>query len=297
MTRQIAVLVNPAAGRGRAARLAGPVHDRLTESGATVRLTAGRDADEARDLARALVADGPHQADALVVVGGDGIVSLALDAVAGGDVPLGVVPAGTGNDLVRELGIPQRDPLAAVDVVVAGYTRSLDLGQVGDRWFSTILCSGFDSRVAERVSRMSWPRGRLRYDLAIVAELGVFRPVTFSLELDGVPWHTDAMVVAVGNTASYGGGLRICEGADASDGLLDVTVIAPLTRRQLAMLFPKLSKGTHVTHPAVQTRRAREVSVAAPAITAYADGERVGALPLTVRTVPGALRVFSPPPR
>lgn len=294
MLREIAVLVNPTSGRGRGARLAEPVTERLTEAGIRARWEAGRDADEAADLARRAVARG---VDGLVVVGGDGMAHLALQAVAETGTPLGVIPAGTGNDLARSVGAPVGDPLAAADIVVAGFTRAQDLGRVGSELFSTVLCAGFDSRVAERVAGMTWPRGRLRYDLAVVAELGSFRPQRFVLELDQEEEQAEALLVAVGVTPSYGGGLRICAGADPTDGLLDVAVIGPLARHELVRLFPKLTKGTHVGHPAVTMYRAKTVSVASAGITAYADGERMGPLPLTVECVPGALQVFAPPPR
>ena len=186
MSREIVILVNPTSGRGRGARLADPVTDRLREAGLHARWEAGRDASEAVDLARRAAARG---VDGLVVVGGDGMIHLALGAVAETPTPLAVIPAGTGNDFARSLGIPVRDPLAAADIVVAGYTKAQDLGRVvpgpssigeGSQsqptWFATVLCAGFDSRVAERVARMSWPRGRLRYDVAAAIELGTFRP-------------------------------------------------------------------------------------------------------------------------
>lgn len=294
------VLVNPAAGRGRGARLGEPLAERFREAGIHATVQAGRDAAEAEELAVAAVERG---VDALVVAGGDGMAQIALRAVAGGTTPLGIIPTGTGNDLARELGLPRTDPLAAADIVIAGHIRTIDLGKAADpgktgtRWFSTIACAGFDSRVAERVSAMRWPRGRRRYDLATIAELRVFRPLPFTLELDGEQWQTDAMLVAVGNTASYGGGLRICEGADPADGQFRITVVAPMSIPELVRLFRMHSKGTHADHPAVHTRLAKQVTVATPGITAYADGERVGALPLTFECVPAALPVFVPPPR
>lgn len=269
--------------------------DRLREAGLKARWEAGRDASEAIDLARRAVARG---VDGLVVIGGDGMIHLTLQAVAESSTPLAVIPAGTGNDLARALGIPVNDPLAAADIVVAGHTRAQDLGRssAGD-WFATVLCAGFDSRVAERMTQMTWPRGRMRYDVAVLAELGSFRTQHFVLELDGEEEHADALLVAAGVTRSYGGGLRICEGADPTDGLLDITVVGALPRHELVRMFPKLSKGTHVGHPAVTMYRAKKVNLASADLTAYADGERMGALPFTVECVPGALQVFMPPPR
>jgi diacylglycerol kinase (ATP) len=293
VAREIVVLVNPTSGRGRGARLAEPVTDRLREAGLDARWEAGRDAAEAADMARRAVARG---VDGLVIVGGDGMVRLALDAVAQTSTPLGVIPAGTGNDLARAIGIPVRDPLAAADIVVAGFTRSHDLGRTPDGWFATVLCAGFDSRVAERMQTMTWPRGRMRYDVAVLAELGRFRTQHFVLDLDGEEEHANALLVAVGVTRSYGGGLRICEAADPTDGMLDVTVVGAIRRRELVWMFPKLSKGTHVGHPALTTYRAKKVTLSSDDVTAYADGEPVAPLPLTVECVPGALQVFAPPP-
>ncbi|HEY8455559.1 MAG TPA: diacylglycerol kinase [Actinopolymorphaceae bacterium] len=291
MAREITVLVNPTAGRGRGARLADPVTQRLRDAGLKASWEAGRDASEAADLARRAAARG---VDGLVVIGGDGMIHLTLDAVAESETPLGIIPAGTGNDLARNLGIPLHDPMAATDIVIAGHTSSQDLGRTEVGWFSTVLCAGFDSRVAERVSRMSWPRGRLRYDLATVLELRAFQPRRYELDLDGDSQQTEAMLVAIGVTSSYGGGLRICEGADPADGLFDVVVVRPVTRRVLVRMFPKLSKGTHIGHPAVVQHRASKVRLASDGLVSYADGERMGILPLTIECVPRALRVFGP---
>jgi len=295
MARQVALLVNPAAGRGRGLLLAEFVGDRLRADGDEVRTLVGRDAEEAAAQARSAVAE---QVGALVAVGGDGLVNLALQAVAGTGVPLGVVPAGTGNDVARMLGVPcgrkQQAVAAAVDVIRAGGTRRIDAGRVGDRWFLSVLSSGFDSRVNERANRMTWPPGRARYNLAILAELRVFRPVPFIVTLDDEELRTDAMLVAVGNCQSYGGGMRICPGADVGDGLFDVTILTPLSTITFLRLFPSLFRGEHVRHPAVLTRRAQRVSVSAAGMTAYADGEPVGPLPVTAEVVPNAVTVLVP---
>lgn len=288
------MLTNPTAGRGRGARLAEPVRDHLKTAGIDVRLEYSRGPEHATELAAKAVSDG---VDGLVVVGGDGMVHLVAQAMVGSEVPLGVVPAGTGNDFCRAMGIPRRDPIAATDIVIADQVRTLDAGRASGRYFTTVLCSGFDARVAERTRTMRWPRGRTRYDVALLAELRQLRPVRYTLELDGEPWETEAILVAAGNTRSYGGGLRMCEGADPTDGLLEIAVIAPMSLPELARLFPKLSKGTHVGHPVVQMRRAKRISIAAPGELAYADGERVSALPATVEAVPNAVRVFLPEPR
>jgi len=290
VTRPLALLVNPTSGGGRGGRLLDPVAERLRRSGAEVDVLVGRDGAEALDLLRDRVAAG---VDGVVALGGDGLVNIALQVVGGTDVPLGVVPAGTGNDIARSLGLSAGDATAAVDLVVLGGTRTVDLGRADGRWFAGVLGSGFDSMVNERANRMTWPRGRSRYNLAILAELRTFRPVPFVLELDGVPWSTEAMLVAVGNGSSYGGGMRVCPAARLDDGLLDVTVLGPISKAEFIRVFPTVYKGTHVHHPAVTSRRARMVSLSSEGVTAYADGERVSRLPVTCEAVPGALDVFA----
>jgi diacylglycerol kinase (ATP) len=156
-----------------------------------------------------------------------------------------------------------------------------------------VMAAGFDAIVNERANRMTWPRGQMRYNIATLAELRTFRPLSYTLDLDGQQRRLDAMLVAIGNGPSFGGGLRITEGALLDDGLLDVVIIKPMSKAGLVRTYPKLFKGTHVTHPQYEHHRVRCVTVAAPGIVAYADGERFGALPVTVECVPGALNVLS----
>ena len=288
--REIALLTNPTSGRGRGARHRDAALARLRESGFVVRNLAGRDADEAADLARACVADG---VEALVVCGGDGLVHLGVQAVAGTGVPLGVIPSGTGNDFARYLDLPRTDPVAAADRVIASRRRTIDLARSGDRWFVTVLAAGFDAIVNERANAMTWPRGQMRYNLATLAELRTFRPIHYVLQLDGETVEHEAMLVAVGNGPSFGGGLRITEGALLDDGLLDVVVITRMSKPKLVRSYPRLFTGRIDGVAEYVHRRVRSVTVAAPGIVSYADGERFGPLPLTVECVPGALDVIA----
>ena len=290
MTREIALLTNPTAGKGRARRVRNAALPLLHGAGWRVRSLEGRDADEASDLARKAVADG---VEALVVCGGDGLVHLALQVVGGTDVPLGILPAGTGNDAARSVGIPLRDPAGAAGRLLAWEPRRIDLARSGDRWFVAVLAAGFDAVVNERANQMTWPRGQMRYNLATLAELRTFEPLHYEIDLDGEQLQLQAMLVAVANGPSFGGGLRIAEGAILDDGLLDVVVIGPMSKRELVRTYPKLFRGTHVHHPQFSRHLARRVTVACPGIVGYADGERYGALPLTVECVPQALTVLA----
>ncbi|MEV7137521.1 diacylglycerol kinase [Streptomyces tauricus] len=296
MTSEITLFVNPTAGRGRGARAAQPAASALRAAGFSVRTVLGENARDALTRARAAVAAGTG---ALVAVGGDGMAGLALQAVAGTDTPLGLVAVGTGNDFARSLGLPVRDPAAAGRVVAGalkeGRLRDIDLGRVGGTWFGTVLASGFDSRVNDRGNRMRWPSGRFKYDLAMLAELAAFKPFPYRITLDGGEVREiEATLVAVGNGSSYGGGMQICADADLTDGLFDITVVGACGRASLLRVFPRVYKGTHLSHPMVTTYRAAKVELAAEGITGYADGEPLGPLPLVAECVRGAVRVAGP---
>ncbi|GHH92322.1 diacylglycerol kinase [Streptomyces capillispiralis] len=296
MTSEITLFVNPTAGRGRGARAARPAASALRDAGFSVRTVLGENAGDALARARAAVEDGTG---ALIAVGGDGMANLALQAVVGTGTPLGLIAVGTGNDFARALGMPLREPAAAgrmiADALKCGRVRDIDLGRAGDRWFGTVLASGFDSRVNDRGNRMRLPAGRFKYDLAMVAELAAFRPVPYRITMDGGDVReVEATLVAVGNGSSYGGGMRICPGADLTDGLFDVTVVGDCGRGTLLRVFPTVYRGTHVDHPKVTVFRAARVELEAAGTTGYADGEPLGPLPLGARCVRGAVRVVGP---
>jgi diacylglycerol kinase (ATP) len=298
--RRLALVGNPTAGKGRAKQYATAAAALLRAEGHDVEDLTGASAAESLGRARAAVRAG---VDALVVAGGDGMVHLGVNAVAGTSTPMAVLACGTGNDVATTLDLPVHDLPASVRTVLDGTARRIDAARqvqpagtpmAEDRWFAGVLCGGFDAVVNERANRWRWPKGRLRYDLAIARELPVFRPLAYELELDGEPWTTQAMLVAIGNGPQYGGGMKIAPDASYDDGLLDVVVVGKMSVLGLVRAFPTIFTGQHIHHPAVTVRRARSVRLSASGITAYADGERFGALPLTVEAVPGAVSVLVP---
>lgn len=286
-----AIVVNPTSGKRHGESIAAQAVQRLGNAGHTTTVVQGADAPTARDQLKLAIDGG---IDGVLVVGGDGALHGVLDHVADSDLVFGLIPAGTGNDTARSLGIPVKDTNAAVDLVIAGNVRTIDLARADEAYVATVVASGFDSKVNERANEMTWPRGNMRYNIAMVAELRAFEPLAFTLVLDGKTIDREAMLVAVGNGPSFGGGLRICEGAKMDDGLLDVVVINPVSKPKLLRVFPKLYKGTHTSIPEFERHLVREVTLASPGIVAYGDGERLGALPMTTRICPGALRVFAP---
>jgi diacylglycerol kinase (ATP) len=251
----------------------------------------GSDAQEASaNLAGALRAEPA----AVVAVGGDGTVNVALQLLAGTTTPLGVLPAGAGDDFARALGVPTEAEGAIAGWLRSGQTCRVDLGRCGQRWFATVLASGIDSQVSQRAATMSWPSGRLRYVIATAAELRTFRPVAFELEVDGRSLATPATLVAVANTAFYGGGMKIAPPAVPTDGMLDVVVVGPMSKPKLIRSFPRLYRGTHTGLPEVSLHRGRRVVLRAAGLSGFADGDLVGELPLEVDCIPGALIALGP---
>jgi diacylglycerol kinase (ATP) len=297
---KVTALTNPVSGHGAAIRAAQLAIARLHDRGVLVTEIIGDDAEDARHLVGAELERGT---DAVMVSGGDGVVSNALQVLAGTDVPLGIIPAGTGNDHAREFGIPTKDPEAAADIVADGWTETIDLGRIRDgdsrtkcdKWFGTVAATGFDSLVTDRANRMSWPHGRLRYYIAMVAELSQLRMLPFRMVLDGTrEIDADITLAAFGNTRSYGGGLLICPNADPTDGLLDITMAHSASRTRLVRLFPTVMKGTHVDLDEVSTARAKSIHVECPGINVYADGDFACPLPAEISAVPAALQILRP---
>lgn len=294
---RLLVAVNPAASFGRNRAVGPAVAEALAREGFEVAVLGEPNFELLRREAERAFARGT---DGVVVVGGDGMASLGVNLVAGTAVPLGVVASGTGNDFARGLGLPIDDPAAGIERLIAQLhapARIIDAGVVRqgsvDTWFAGVVSVGFDAVVNERANRMTRPRGPSRYTLAILRELATFRPRSYVLTIDGVRREQRAMLVSVANNSSIGGGMRIVPHADLADGLLDVFIVHPLSRAAFAGVFPKVFAGEHVDHPAVEFLTAREVSVEADDVVAYADGERIGAPPVSIRVVPGALRVLA----
>ncbi|MGA8980148.1 MAG: diacylglycerol kinase family protein [Pedococcus sp.] len=299
MSKRIGLVVNPTSGKNRGGSLGLEVAHRMRAAGHEVLDLSDETYAAARDRALGAMAQG---IDVLAVVGGDGMAHLGLNLAAETTVPLALIAAGTGNDIARGLGLPVHDPVRAADLVTTGVPRAIDAVRHVDehgrtQWFGGVLGAGFDSLVNERANTWPWPKGQLRYNLAILRELPLFRAIPYAVTVDGVRHETRAMLVAVGNGPSYGGGMRVVPDAQMDDGLVDVLVLHEISTVEFLKVFPKVFKGAHVGHPAVEILRGRTVTLEAAGIVAYADGERFAPLPLTVEVVPGAVTVLAPSPR
>lgn len=295
--RTVVIAVNPMASFGHRREVGPLVVERVRAAGHEVIAV-----DEAniellrRETARAVEAG----ADALVVVGGDGMANLGIGIVAQTPVPLGIVPSGTGNDLADGLGIPVGDTEAAISHLLAALERdprTIDAGVVrhGEltTWFGAVLSAGFDATVNERANLMTRPRGRSRYVFALLRELATLAPRPYRIVVDGETIETEAMLVSVANNRSLGGGMRIVPHAALDDGRLDLFVVRRMSRLRFLRLFPTVFRGEHADLPEVSFRSLTTVSIEAEGVVAYADGERIGPLPVEVSVVPGALRVLA----
>lgn len=297
-SRHIVVAINPSASFGKNVSAGELTVSKLEQAGFTVTALRAESFDLLKGMVNRALALTP---DALVVVGGDGMVSLAVNAVAQTSIPFAVVPAGTGNDLARGIGIPVGDINASIDHLLQSLFREperLDLGRITStdgstvRWFASILSAGFDAVVNERANAMTWPKGKSRYTLALLRELFAFQAVEYQLTVSGKTRNEKAMLISVANNTSMGGGMKVAPDASMRDGLLDVFVLRPLSKIRFLRLFPRVFAGTHVGEPEVLIERCTQVTIDAPGIVAYADGERVWELPVNVDVVPAAVRIF-----
>jgi YegS/Rv2252/BmrU family lipid kinase len=304
----VCLIVNPAAGGGRAGRLAPAVERALRGHDLGVRRADTRDLTHARELAREAAAGG----ETIVALGGDGLIGVLADTLR--DIPgavLGVVPGGRGNDLARVLGIPD-DTDGAAAIVAAGHTQPVDLGLVasqnaagagqdgaGDgQAFVGIASAGFDSdanRIANEAP--SW-LGGLVYLYGAFRALVAWRPARFEIELDppGERRVFSAFSVGAANSKAYGGGMHAAPDAMLDDGMLDVVVLESIGKLAfVTRILPRVFKGTHVRDPAVKVFRARELLLSADRpFTMYADGDPIGELPVRVRALSGAVTMLTP---
>lgn len=284
MTVAATLVTNPSSGGGRSAEAAQRVLDALRAHGWRVRAVRSRDAEDAVRIGAEADPD-----EVVVSLGGDGTHALVARGVLGSGALLAPLPGGRGNDLVRALGAPH-DPVQAALSLGTAVERRVDVGLAGGTPYLGVLSIGY-SASASRIALESKVRGPFAYHLAALRALRERWPREYVLTVDGVERRWIGVELAVGSSGWYGGGLQVCPGAVLDDGLLDVTcVTAP--RRQLPRLLSDMFSGTHVRRPGVQVFRARQLRVAGEG-EVWADGDRLGELPLSVEVRPSCLRVLA----
>lgn len=288
----VAVIVNPIAGKGNGATLGKRILSELKSRGMHARLfETQREGDGAGQARRALEAG----AELVICVGGDGTLSEVVGELAGRDIPLIIVPAGTGNDFARAFGLP-REPLEALRRQLDGRRERIDLGAVNGRAFLNVSGSGFDVDVLRKVSQLrSVYPGEKAYRKAVVAVLGHYRPFEAELSVDGGAWEpVRATIVEIANGRYIGGGMHVAPGARFDDGLLDVVVVGRVWGWAIPLLLPLFILGAHVHLPIARVRRAKRVALRRAGMVVNIDGRLEAMDEARFEILPGALAVMKP---
>jgi diacylglycerol kinase (ATP) len=287
------VVINPVSGSGKGAILGAETAGFFSERRLSYQIITATSADKLRSNLSEFLDSNVGLIEGVVAVGGDGLVHLVLQMVVPRNIAFAAIPAGTGNDFVRALGWHLDEIKTQLKAVVSKPPSAIDLGLVDSEWFGAVLSTGFDSVVNEKANKMNWPKGPMKYNLAIAMELPKFRPLRYTIELENQIIETEAMLIAVGNGSSYGGGMKVCPEAVMTDGLFDVMVLRPVSKVEFVRVFPTVFSGKHVEHKQVDIYRTKRVSLHAPAV-AYADGERIGGLPVRAECIAGAGLSWTP---
>lgn len=295
--KPIGVLVNPAANRGRGNLVGEQVFAQLAKAGvAAINLTA----DSATAAAKkAQIAISDQEISGVIAVGGDGTTQLGVNICVPNQIPLGIVPAGSGNDQARELSIELGNPKAAIDNILESLTtpRRVDVMRVAteDRelWSLGSISAGFDAICAKRANGLKWPKGPNSYVAAMLLELPSFRPIEYHVTADGEHRTFKAMLCGVANVKNFGGGMRISPHSDITDGELEVFILHEVSRPRLLKIFPTVYQGGHLKFPEVEIFKAKSIRIENASYPISCDGEIVGQAPFSAEVHPGALQVFS----
>ena len=285
-----ALVINPVSGQGKGTTIGTYVAGFLSQRKIDYTIVTGNSSIALTDHFQVFIDKNPN-CEGVIAVGGDGLLHILLQRIVPAQIPFTLIPAGTGNDFVRTLGWDLQEIDEQLNSVLTTEPSAIDLGLVDGEWFGAILSTGFDSVVNEKANTMQWPKGPMKYNAAIAIELPRFKPRHYEITLDDRTMSTEAMLIAVSNGRSYGGGMLVCPNASISDGYFDVMVLHPVTKLEFLKVFPKVFAGTHVTHPAVEIVRSKTIRIESKAV-AYADGERIGQLPVVAECIKGAVQTW-----
>lgn len=285
-----ALVINPLSGHGKGTTVGTYVAGYLNQHQKKFTIVTGNSPKAMSDHLRTFLQKNPG-CEGVIAVGGDGLMHIILQITVPHQIPFAIIPAGTGNDFVRTLGWSMDSLNEQLSTITTTQPLSIDLGLVDGEWFGAILSTGFDSIVNEKANTMKWPKGPMRYNAAIALELPRFKPRHYAITLDDRAISTQAMLIAVSNGRSYGGGMLVCPEADINDGFFDVMVLHPISKLEFIKVFPQVFAGTHVNHPAVEIVRSKSVRIESDAV-AYADGERIGQLPVAAECIHDAAQTW-----
>jgi diacylglycerol kinase (ATP) len=285
-----ALVTNPISGQGKGTTVGNHVAGYLNQCGVDFTIVSGNSSRDLEEHLRIFL-ENNSDCTGVIAVGGDGLMHLILQVIVPLNIPFALIPAGTGNDFQRTLGWDLDSVDAQLERVITTQPSPIDLGIVDGEWFGAILSSGFDAVVNEKANTMKWPKGPMKYNAAIAIELPRFKPRHFEIILDDRTISTEAMLIAVANGRSYGGGMQVCPNAKIDDGLFDVMVLHPVSKLEFVKVFPRVFAGNHLSHPAVEIVRSKSVRIESEAV-AYADGERIGQLPVSAECISSAVHTW-----
>jgi len=277
------LLINPNSGNGRGEKVGRIVKEELAALDIQYIDISANNAKQCQEnLKNGLTSSQSYEG--LFLVGGDGTLNIAIQEIVNTGLGVALIPAGTGNDFARTLNLNLKDPRQLISYYLSNKPALVDVGKVGERYFVDVLSTGFDSMVNEKANAMRRIKGRAKYNLSILLVLSTFKPKNYEFSIDGVAFENKAMLIAVSNGISYGGGMKVTPDAKLDDGLFDILILTPVSRFEFLRVFPKVFSGKHITHPAVKISRGKSVEINSDAV-AYADGERIGSLPIKASVV------------
>jgi diacylglycerol kinase (ATP) len=295
--KPIGVLVNPAANRGRGNQVGEQVFAALAKAGIPAINLSAESALAAASKAQIAISD--QEISGVIAVGGDGTAQLGVNICVPNQIPLGLVPAGSGNDQARQLKIELGNPQAAIDNILQSITSPMrvDVMRVAtlerEFWSFGSISAGFDAICAKRANGLKWPKGPNSYVAAMLLELPSFKPIEYRLTVDGEHRAVRAMLCGVANVQNFGGGMRISPQSDHQDGELEVFILHEVSRPRLLKIFPTVYQGEHVKFPEVEIFKAKSIRIENDNYPLSCDGEIVGTAPFSVQIHPGALQLFS----
>lgn len=277
------LLINPNSGNGRGEKVGRIVKEELAALDVEYIDISANSAMQCQENLRSRLVSS-QSFEGLFLVGGDGTLNIAIQELVKTSLGVALIPAGTGNDFARTLNLNLKDPRQLISFYLSNKPALVDVGKVGERYFVEVLSTGFDSMVNERANTMHRIKGRAKYNLSILLVLSTFKPKNYEFSIDGLSFESKAMLIAVSNGISYGGGMKVTPDAKIDDGFFDILILTPVSRFEFLRVFPKVFSGKHITHPAVRILRGKSVEIDSDAV-AYADGERIGSLPIKASVV------------
>lgn len=291
--RKVLIIINPAAGKGQSKNYIGTIKEKFEEAAIDYQIKISNRVGNVTELAINGVKDGFNE---VVAVGGDGTLIEALNGIVGTDIKLGIIPAGTGNDFVRSIGV-KRDFLQALDVVIKGNYKLIDIGEVNDRFFLNVVSFGIDGEVVKTMEKIKTVvSGSAAYYVSSIKAIATYKAVKMSINIDGKEYHRRAYLLAIGNGKYFGGGMKITPDARVDSGDFEICIINDISRISLMRLLSKASSGNHISENGVEVFRGKEIVIRAITdhLAVNADGNLIGPAPAKISISSNKLKILCP---